>query len=377
MRIAVHAFDGITLFHLSAPLIVFGEVGRQGLATGWDLVVWSADGRGVTTAEGLRVEDVAGPGAAADADLLILPSWPTDLPVPDEAMISTIRAAHLRGSRVAGLCLGAFPVVDSGLLDGRGAVTHWSSAGDLARRRPAVKVDPAALFLDHGDVLTSAGTASALDACLHIVRQQLGSAAAATIARQLVVAPYRDGDQAQYIDRPMSEAGGVGNLGPTLDWALADLGRRLSVDDLAAHARMSRRNFTRRFAEVSGTTPARWVQARRLDQARRLLETTTWPITRIAQACGFAGAVTFRQNFVAAYSTSPTSYRQRFSAPRPDVSAGRGHLVLEPGECREAVEPRTTDIDRVPGRPGQRASGGDVRRSRAGAGTDRGGGPAG
>lgn len=331
MRIAVHAFDGITMFHLSAPLLVFGEVGRLGLATGWDPVVWTADGRGVRTAEGLRIEGVAGPAAAEDADLLILPSWPTDLPAPGTAVISTIRAAHLRGGQVAGLCLGAFPVVDSGLLDGRAAVTHWGGADDLARRRPAVRVDPAALYLDHGDVLTSAGTASALDACLHLVRRHLGATAAAAVARHLVVAPHRDGDQAQYVERPMPEVGGVGHLGPTLDWALADLSRPLSVDDLAAHARMSRRNFTRRFTEVAGTTPARWVQARRLDEARRLLETTTWPITRIARACGFSGAVTFRQNFAAAYSTSPTSYRQRFSATaRPSPARAADHPELLP-----------------------------------------------
>ena len=179
-----------------------------------------------------------------------------------------------------------------------------------------MNVSPAALYVDHGDVLTSAGTASAIDACLHIVRSHLGSAAAATVARNLVVAPHREGDQAQYVDRPMSQAGGVGHLGPTIDWALAHLDQPLTVDDLAAHARMSRRNFTRRFAEVTGTTPARWVLARRLDEARRLLETTTWPVARIATACGFSSVVTFRQNFVTTYATTPTSYRQRFSLPQ-------------------------------------------------------------
>lgn len=313
VRIAVHAFDGITMFHLSAPLLVFGEVGRQGLAGGWDPIVWTANGRGICTVEGLRVEDVAGPDAVDTADLPIFPSWPTDLPPTDEVMITKLRTAHARGAQVAGLCLGAFPVVDSGLLDGRDAVTHWGAVNDLARRRPSVRVDPASLYIDHGDVLTSAGTASALDACLHIVRKHLGSAAAASVARHLVVAPHREGDQAQYIEHPIPDVGGVGHLGPTLDWALANLAQPLSVDDLAAHARMSRRNFTRRFVEVAGTSPARWVLARRLDEARRLLETTNWPVTRIAQACGFSGAVTFRQNFVAAYSTSPTSYRQRFS----------------------------------------------------------------
>lgn len=315
MRIAVHAFDGITMFHLAVPLLVFGEVGRLGLATGWDPVVWTQDGLGVRTAEGPRVEDVLGPDAVDGADLVVLASWPTDLPPAGAALAGSIRAAHARGSRVAGLCLGAFPVVDSGLLDGRDAVTHWGAVEELARRRPEVAVRPAALYLDHGDVLTSAGTASAIDACLHLVRSHLGSAAAATVARHLVVAPHREGDQAQYVDRPIHQPGGVGHLGPTTDWALAHLDRPLTVDDLATHARMSRRTVTRRFVEVTGTTPARWVLARRLDEARRLLETTTWPVARVATACGFSSAVTFRQNFVTAYATTPTSYRQRFSPP--------------------------------------------------------------
>jgi transcriptional regulator GlxA family with amidase domain len=313
MRIAVHAFDGITLFHLAAPLLVFGEVGRQQLASGWETAVWTENGRGIRTAEGPRVDDVRGPEVVDDADLLIFPSWPSDLPPTDETLAGRVRAAHARGTRVAGLCLGAFPVVDSALLDGRAVVTHWGAARVLARRRPGVVVNASALYIDHGDVLTSAGTASAIDACLHVVRSHLGSAAAATVARHLVVAPHRDGHQAQYVERPIPEPAGVGHLGPTLDWALAHLDRELTVDELAGHARMSRRNFTRRFTEVTGTTPARWILARRLDEARRLLEITTWPIARIATMCGFGSAVTFRQNFVAAYATTPTSYRQRFN----------------------------------------------------------------
>lgn len=322
MRIAVHAFDGITMFHLAAPLLVFGEVGRQGLAEGWETTVWTQDGRGIRTAEGPRVEDVGGPEAVEEAQLLVFPSWPSDLPLADGALMDLVRAAHGRGSHVAGLCLGAFPLVDSDLLAGRSAVTHWAVADELARRRPDVTVNASALYVDHGDVLTSAGTASAIDACLYIVRAHLGSAAAASVARHLVVAPHREGDQAQYIDRPVPEDGGVGHLGPTLDWALANLDQSLTVDDLAGQARMSRRNFTRRFAEATGTTPARWILARRLDEARRLLETTSWPIARIATACGFRSDVTFRQNFVTAYATTPTSYRRRFSGATPD---GIGH----------------------------------------------------
>ena len=314
MRIGVHAFAGMTMFHLAAPLLVFGEVGRLGLAQGWDTTVWTDDGRGIRTAEGLVVDDVAGPEGVADADLLVFPSWPTDLPRADAALTSLVGAAHARGASIAGLCLGAFPVVDTVPLAGRSVVTHWAVTGRLAERQPGVRVDPVALYLDHGDVLTSAGTASALDACLHIVRGHLGATAAATVARHLVIAPHREGNQAQYVDRPMPEPGGVGHLGPTLDWALAHLDRELGVDELADRAGMSRRNFTRRFAEVTGTTPARWVLARRLDEARRLLESTTWSMTRVAATCGFHSVVTFRKNFVAAYATTPSSYRERFTS---------------------------------------------------------------
>ena len=321
MKIGVHAFSGMTMFHLAAPLLVFGEVGRLGLAANWHTVVWTEDGRGIRTAEGLTVDAVEGPASVADADLLVFPSWPSDLPPAGTELTSLVGAAHARGASIAGLCLGAFPVVDSVPLEGRSVVTHWAVTAQLAQRHAGVQVDPVALYLDHGDVLTSAGTASTLDACLHIVRSHLGATAATTLARHLVIAPHRDGNQAQYVARPMPAPGGVGHLGPTLDWALAHLDRELGVDELADHAGMSRRNFTRRFAEVTGTTPARWVLARRLDEARSLLETTALPMTRIAAACGFRSVVTFRQNFVTAYATTPTSYRDRFTSTGPGSGA--------------------------------------------------------
>lgn len=313
MRIALHAFDGITMFHLSAPLLVFGEVTRLGLADGWVTTVWSDDGRAVRTAEGLLVDGLAGPEAVERADLLVFPSWPASLPPIDDTLATTVRRAHAAGTRIAGLCLGAFPVVESGVLAGRSAVTHWAAAHDLARRRTDVAVDDSALYLDHGDVLTSAGTASALDSCLHLVRTTLGSAAATTLARHLVVAPHRDGDQAQYIDRPLPEPGGTGDLGDTLQWALTHLGADLGADALARHAGMSRRNLIRRFTEATGWPPARWVKRQRLDEARRLLEATDWPVERIARSCGFGSVVTLRQNFTAAYATTPTAYRRRFA----------------------------------------------------------------
>jgi transcriptional regulator GlxA family with amidase domain len=313
MKIAIHAFDGITLFHLATPLLVFGEVARLGLAKTWETGVFTETGAPVRSAEGYLVDGVAGPDFAQAADLVVFPSWLPDLSQPTDDLLSLIRASHGRGAGLAGLCLGAYPVARSGVLDGRSAVTHWESAKDMAAAQPAVSFDDSALYIDHGDVLTSAGTASALDACLHIVRTHLGSAAAADVARHIVVAPHREGDQAQYIARPVSHSELGGPLGRTIDWALANLDQDLSVEVLAAHAVMSKRNFTRRFRETTGLPPARWVLGRRLDEARLLLETTTWSMARIAEVCGFGSPVTFRQNFIGAYSTTPTSYRMRFT----------------------------------------------------------------
>lgn len=315
MRIAVHAFDGISLFHLATPLMVFGEVERLRLADGWSTVVWSERGGRVRTQESLPIDDVRGPEVLEDADLVVIPSWPAGLPVATSGLVQDLRAAHRRGSTIAGLCLGAFPLAHSGLLDGRTAVTHWACASELAAHRPAVTVDPSALYIDHGDVLTSAGTASALDACLHIVRDRLGAAAALTLARQLVVAPHREGNQAQYVPRPAPIRPPTDGIAPALEWALGHLDNHLQVADLAARVHMSRRTFSRRFREAVGTTPAGWVKTQRLDAARVLLETTTSSVDEIARSVGFDNAVTFRQAFRAAFTTTPTSYRRRFHDP--------------------------------------------------------------
>lgn len=313
MKIAVHACDGMTLFHLAAPLLVFGEVSRLGLAEGWDATVFTQSGEPVRTAGGNLLGEVAGPEIVRDADIVVFPSWLDSLPEPPAELLDTIRLVHARGAIIAGLCLGAYPVARSGILDGRSAVTHWGAAQEVAAQHPAVEFSDSELYIDHGDVLTSAGTASALDACLHIVRTHLGAAAAAAVAREIVVAPHREGDQAQYIARPVQDPDLDGPLGKTMQWAMANLDQDLAVERLAAHATMSIRNFTRRFRDLTGLSPARWVLARRLDDARQLLETTGWSIARVAESCGFGSPVTFRQNFLAAFSTTPTSYRSRFA----------------------------------------------------------------
>ncbi|MCZ2827596.1 helix-turn-helix domain-containing protein [Modestobacter sp. VKM Ac-2986] len=320
MRIAIHAFDGVTMFHLAVPQMVFDEVRRQGLGA-WETVLFGDRPGSIRTAEGHRIGDVAGPAAAEDADVVVVPSWSADGRPATPALQDVLRAGHARGATVAGLCLGALAVADAGLLSGRSAVTHWAAFGAMADRHPDVALDTAVLYIDHGDVLTSAGTASGLDACLHLVRVRLGADAANRVARSLVVAPHRLGGQAQYIERPLPASAEQDPIADVQAWALTRLDGSLTVAELAAAAHMSRRTFIRAFQASTGTTPAVWVRSRRLDLARRLLETTDAPVDHVATACGFGSPVTLRQAFAAAFRTSPSDYRRQFSTRSPSGGA--------------------------------------------------------
>ena len=313
MRIAVYAFDGATMFHLAVPQMVFDEVARQGIA-GWETVLFSDQAGEITTAEGYRLGEVKGPEAAEEAEVVVVPSWFDDGRVPSDSLRRVLQGAHGRGVAILGLCLGAIPVADAGLLSGRRAVTHWQAFDSLAERHPDVTLDQSVLYIDHGDVLTSAGTASALDACLHLVRTRLGAEAANHVSRSLVIAPHREGGQAQYIEHPMPPRSTDDPISRLLEWALGHLAQPLTIDYLAARAHLSRRTFVRAVRAATGTTPAAWIRARRLDAARRLLETTDLSIDQISADCGFGNAVTLRQNFAAAFSTTPTEYRRRFDA---------------------------------------------------------------
>ena len=313
MRIALYVFDGITMFHLAAPLMVFGEVNRLGLASDWETRVWSDEPGSIRTEEGFPIGEIAGPSTVDWADIVIVTSWPESLPRIGTDFSDALRGAHARGTAIAGLCLGSFAVADTGLLAGRPAVTHWTKMTELRERNAHAGVDESVLYIDHGDVMTSAGTASSIDSCLHIVRKHLGSAAATRVARSLVVAPHRDGGQAQYIERPVIEASGGTAIADVQSWALERLEESLPIERLADHARMSRRSFIRQFQFETGSTPARWVLVKRLEEARNLLETTDRSIENIAARCGFGSAVTLRQNFRSAFAVTPTAYRRQFA----------------------------------------------------------------
>ena len=320
MKIAIYVFDGVPLFHLSVPQTVFDEVRRQGLAQ-WDTVLFSDSGGSVRTSEGYLLSGVHAARTAATADVVVVPSWFDDGRTAPILLQNVLTGAHARGATIAGLCMGALAVADTGLLDGRRAVTHWRASDALSERRPAVELDASVLYLDHGDVLTSAGTASAIDACLHLVRRHLGAGPANSVARALVVAPHREGGQAQYIERPLPNADRGDPMGAVQEWVLENLADPVSVDDMAAEAHMSRRTFIRMFRASTGTTPAAWIRSRRLDESRRLLEETSLPIDQVASAVGFGSAITMRQNFASAFGTTPTEYRRRFGAhPEEDTS---------------------------------------------------------
>jgi len=310
--VAVIAFEGISPFHLSVPCMVFGDdLARLG-APRYRLLICGEKAGLMATMSGFDIDVRHGLSALEEADTVIVPAWRDPDERPPEALLQALRQAHLRGARVVGLCLGAFVLAEAGLLDGRAASTHWVWADDFARKYPRVKLDQKVLYVDDGDILTSAGTAAAIDCCLHLLRRDHGADVANRIARRMVVAPHRNGGQAQYIEQPLPACGGSDQLTATLDWAIEHLEQPLCLDALAAKAAMSRRNFTRRFKMKTGTTVSQWLLNHRLASAQRLLETSDKAIDRIAELVGFGSTVSLRQHFTAAFSVSPAAYRKQF-----------------------------------------------------------------
>jgi transcriptional regulator GlxA family with amidase domain len=276
----------------------------------------------VTTSAGFSIVARHGFNKLSQADTIIVPPLDERFE-PPAALIEALRRAHRRGKRLVSLCSGAFALAAAGLLDGRTVTTHWIHADELASRYPRVKVDPDVLYVDDGDILTSAGTAAAIDLCLYLVHLDYGAEIANAVARRMVVPPHRDGGQAQYIEMPLAGAEIPDGFSEVLQWAQGHLGEELSVEGLSRQAVMSPRSFARRFHATTGTTPYRWVLRQRVLLAQRLLESTDLPVDIIADRCGM-GPPALRDHFKRSLGISPIHYRRTF---RRDMSQKDGDVT--------------------------------------------------
>ncbi len=308
-RIAALCLPGVVVFDLSVPAQVFG-LARAYDRGSYEFRTCTPSGGAVETNAHFSLSGLAGLEALEAADTVVVPGYlATHEPLPP-GVAEAIAQVVERGGRAMSICVGAFALGQAGLLDGRRAATHWASTAELASLFPQTAVDPDALYVDEGQVLTSAGLSAGIDLCLHVVRRDLGEAAGARVARAMVAPPHRDGGQAQYIDRRLPSYDG--SLEPTREWALANLDRRLDVATLAAHAHVSPRTFARRFLAETGVTPLQWILRRRVERAGELLERTDLPVEEVATESGFGTAASLRDHFRRERGTTPTAYRRTF-----------------------------------------------------------------
>ncbi|OKK20489.1 AraC family transcriptional regulator [Streptomyces sp. CB00455] len=322
-RVAVLAVEGVAPFELGMPSRVFGNARAEDGTPLYQVTVCTADGMPVMSDAGFTIGVAAGPEALAAADTVIVP--------PTHAMPGLLRGEPLPpalaaalagirpGARTVSICTGSEVLAAAGLLDGRAATTHWVHAPDFRRAFPRVRLDEEVLFVDDGDVLTSAGVAAGIDLCLYLIRRDHGTAAANRAARLCVVPPWRDGGQAQYIDRPVPEPTAATTTA-TRAWALERLAEPVTLAELAAHARMSLRTFTRRFRDEVGMTPVQWLTGQRLEVARHLLESSDLPVDLVAHRAGFGSANSLRQHMRTALGVSPIAYRRTFQPDSPALA---------------------------------------------------------
>ncbi|MFI7638838.1 GlxA family transcriptional regulator [Nonomuraea sp. NPDC049400] len=317
--------DGTPVLELAVPCEVFG-IDRSDLVDPWyELRLCAAQPGPLRTTAGLTIDTAYGLDDLVLADTVVVGAVARAVQLdPPSELVDAVRTAHSAGRRIMSICSGAYVLAAAGLLDGRRATTHWMNGSDFAHRFPQIDYDPVPLYIDHGDVITSAGTGSAIDACLHLVRQDHGAAVANEIARRMVVPPHREGGQAQYT-RPVLQSGKNGSLTPVLEWARSHLHEPLTVPRLAQVAHLSERTFARRFRDTLGITPLQWLLQQRVRLAQELLETTDESIEDIARQAGFATAATFRYHFGRVAGVPPQTYRQifRYRADKPEHGAAK------------------------------------------------------
>jgi transcriptional regulator GlxA family with amidase domain len=317
-RVAVLALDAVIPFDLGIPARVLSEAQGAGGEPLYEVVTCSLDGEPVSTNAGFSIQVPRDRSVLAEADTVVVATQEPSTAMlragePDPEVTAVLRSLRPE-VRVVSTCTSAFVLAAAGLLDGLAATTHWALSDRFAALFPAVEVRPDVLFVDAGRVLTSAGAAAGIDLFVHIVRSDHGATVANEAARRCVVAPWRDGGQAQFITHPTPPGSSVGT-GPTQAWALARLDEPLTLADLAEHATMTKRTFSRRFVAEVGVTPLQWLISQRVDRARSLLESTDLPVERIATEAGFGSATLLRQHMHAVLGVTPQRYRRTFQAP--------------------------------------------------------------
>jgi AraC family transcriptional activator FtrA len=313
--VAAITYDGLCTFEYSIAAEVFGLPRPEFDFPWYRFASISAEGRRSRALGGIVVETSAGLAALEKANTIIIPGWRDRREHPPEKMLRAIRAASGRGARCLSICSGVFVLAAAGLLAGKRATTHWRHIPDLKRLYPDIQVEEDVLYVDEGNVITSAGSAAGIDACLHLVRRDFGSRVANSVARRLVMPPHRDGGQAQYVAAPIQERPGRA-ISEVMDWARKRLGKPLRMSDLAKQASMSERTLMRRFQETAGMTPIAWLQRERMFRAREMLEASGRPLKDVSAQCGYESVETFRAAFRRIVGTSPAAYRSRFRRGR-------------------------------------------------------------
>ena len=315
--VAILAYDGLCTFEFGIAVEIFGLPRPEFDFPWYRHRIVGLDQGPMRAMGGIQVLADAGLEALAEARTIVIPGWRDRAELPPPALLQALREAHGRGARLLSICSGVFVLAASGLLDGRRATTHWRYAEELARRYPAVEVDPQVLYVDAGQLISSAGSAAGIDTCLHLVARDFGNQVANRVAQRLVMAPQRAGGQAQFIPAPVAHSARH-DLSALLEWARQRLDQPLEVSQLARRMAMSERTFLRRFAAATGMAPKAWLQHERLTRARELLEGGTQSVERIAEQCGYRTVESFRVAFRNHLGVPPSAYRERFGQRRSD-----------------------------------------------------------
>ncbi|RSL19108.1 AraC family transcriptional regulator with amidase-like domain [Edaphobacter aggregans] len=309
-RVATLAYKGLCTFEFGIVVELFG-LPRPELDHWYDFEVCGLEKGPLQATGGISVLPKKGLEGLMHADTILIPGWRDPDELPPQRLIRTLIAAHRKGVRLVSICSGIFVLAATGLLNGRRATTHWKYVDKLRSAFPLIQLQPDVLYVDDGDILTSAGSAAGIDLCLHIIRNDFGTLIANKVARRLVVSPHREGGQAQFIDKPIGDQTSPW-LAHLLEWVQVRLHNSITVEQLASQARMSKRTLSRRFAETTGSSPLDWITTLRVRRAKDLLETSALSVEEVADRCGFGSAPTLRHHFRTRVKLTPNSYRARF-----------------------------------------------------------------